>query len=108
MPSRDFERKDYLGEYSFKSSPLKMGNAHLKTVPFNLVTEVTKEKTQEESLGFGEKKENVDKKLSEMEERMTDRFQGMLKQILENLQTKQVVKIQEEKKKMTTRKKLSN
>jgi hypothetical protein len=72
-----------------------MSNAHLKMSPFKLVAAVPKEKTQEENLDFGEKKENLDKKLTEMEERMTDKFQVLLKQILENQQAKKVVTIKE-------------
>jgi hypothetical protein len=49
-------------------------------------------------LGSGKKKENLDKKLTEMEERMTDKFQVLLQKNFEKQQAKQVVTIKEEKK----------
>jgi hypothetical protein len=49
-------------------------------------------------LGSGKKKENLDKKLTEMEERMTDKFQVLLQKKFEKQQAKQVVTIKEKKK----------
>jgi hypothetical protein len=101
MPSTSFEAEDYLGEYSLKASPIKMSKTHFKSSPSKPVPEVPKEKTQEENLGNLEKKENLDKKLTDMEERITDKLSDklsvLLVQILNKQQPKQEVTIKEGK-----------
>ncbi len=47
MPSASFAAKDYLDEFSFKTSPNKMGKPHSKSSPSKPVAEVTKKKTME-------------------------------------------------------------
>jgi hypothetical protein len=74
MPSSSFEAKNYLGEYSWKAWPIKMSKTNFESSPSKPVAEVPKEKTQEEKLGNLEKKENLDKKLTDMEERITDKY----------------------------------
>jgi hypothetical protein len=46
MHSKSFVTKDYLGEYSFKTSPNKMGKPDSKSSPFKPVPEVTKKNTK--------------------------------------------------------------
>jgi len=50
MPSTSFATKDYLSEFSFKTSPNKMGKPHSKSSPFKPVPEVTKKDTVEKNL----------------------------------------------------------
>jgi hypothetical protein len=101
MPSTSFEAEDYLGEYSLKASPIKTSKTHFKSSPSKPVPEVPKEKTQEEKLGNLEKKKNLDKKLTVMEERITDKLSDklsvLLVQILNKQQPKQEVTIKEGK-----------
>jgi hypothetical protein len=55
MPSTSFATKDYISEFSFKTSPNKMGKPHSKSSTFKPVPEVTKKNTVEKKL------ENVEK-----------------------------------------------
>ena len=64
MPSTSFATKDYLGEFSFKTSPNKMGKPHSKSSPFKPVPEVTKKETESspfKPVSEVTKKETVDK-----------------------------------------------
>jgi hypothetical protein len=47
MPSTSFMTKDYLSEFSFKTSPNKMGKPNSNSSPFKPVPEVTKKETVE-------------------------------------------------------------
>jgi hypothetical protein len=102
MPSTSFEAKDYLGEYSFKTSPNRMSKTYLKLSPSKPVAEVPKQKNMEENLDNLEKKENLAKTMTEMEEKITqavsDKLKDLLVQILDKQQPKQEVTIKEEKK----------
>ena len=46
MPSTSFATKDYLSEFSFKTSPNKMGKPHSKSSPFKPVPEVSMKETE--------------------------------------------------------------
>jgi hypothetical protein len=50
-PSTSFAAKYYLGEFSFKASPNKMGKPNSKSSPFKPVAEVTKKKTMGKKFG---------------------------------------------------------
>jgi hypothetical protein len=68
MHSTSFATKDYLGEYSFKTSPDKMGKPHS---PFKAVPEVTKKDTKSspvKPVPEETKKETVEKKMENVEE----------------------------------------
>ena len=58
MPSTSFVTKDYLSEFSFKTSPNKMGKPHSKSSPFKPVPEVTKKETVGEKNGKCRKDRN--------------------------------------------------
>jgi hypothetical protein len=51
MPSTSFMTKDYLSEFSFKTSPNKMGKPNSNSSPFKPVPEVTKKETVEKIFG---------------------------------------------------------
>jgi len=101
MHSTSFATKDYLGEFSFKTSPNKMGKPHSKSSPFKPVPEVTKKETVEKKMENVEKIEILDKKMTNMEEKITkavtNNLKDLLTQILEKQQPKQEVTIKEEK-----------
>jgi hypothetical protein len=117
MHSTSFATKDYLGEFSFKTSPNKMGKPHSKSspfkpvpgvtkketesTPFKPIPEVTKKETVEEKMENVEKIEISDKKMADMEEKITkavtDNLKNLLTQILEKQQPEQEVTIKEEK-----------
>jgi len=101
MHSTSFATKDYLGEFSFKTSPNKMGKPHSKSSPFKPVPEVTKKETVGKKMENVEKIEISDKKMTDMAEKIikavTDNLKDLLTQILEKQQPKQEVTIKEEK-----------
>jgi hypothetical protein len=101
MPSTSFATKDYLSEFSIKTSPNKMGKAHSKSSPFKPVPEVTKKETVEKNLDNVEKIEISDKKMTDMKEEITkavsNNIKDLLVQLLEKQQPKQEGTIKEEK-----------
>jgi len=105
--------KDYLGEYSFKNSPDKMGKPHCpskavreviqkntKSSPLKAVPEETKKETVGKKMDNVEKIEISDKKMTDMEDKITkavtNNLKDLLTQILEKQQPKQEVTIKEE------------
>jgi hypothetical protein len=105
--------KDYLGEYSFKNSPKKFGkpHSHIKAVreviqsntkssPLKAVPEETKKETVGGKMENVEKIEFSDKKVTDMEDKITKavtaNLKDLLTQILEKQQPKQEVTIKEE------------
>jgi len=101
MPSTSFAAKDYLGEFNFKTSPKKMGKPHSKSSPSKPVTEVNKKKTMKKKLENLEKKENLDKTMTDMKEEIkkavSDNIKDLLSQLLEKQHSKQEATIKEEK-----------
>ena len=74
--------KDYLGEKSLKNSPRKSGKPHFqlkaaqqilqrKSTPLKAGPEETKKKTVENKLGNVEKLDFSDKKMADMEDKIT-------------------------------------
>jgi len=105
--------KDYLGEYSFKNSPEKIGkpHSHIKAVrqviqsntkssPLKAVPEETKKETVGKKMENVEKIDFSDKKVTDMEDKITKavtaNLKDLLTQILEKQQPKQEVTIKEE------------
>jgi len=105
--------KDYLGEYSLKNSPEKIGkpHSHIKAVqeviqkntkssPLKAVPEETKKETVGKKMENVEKIDFSDKKVTDMEDKITKavtaNLKDLLTQILEKQQPKQEVTIKEE------------
>jgi hypothetical protein len=100
--------KDYLGEYSLKNSPGKSGKPHSqikaaqqilqsnnKSTPLTAGPEETKKKTVENKLGNVEKLDFSDKKMADMEDKITktvtDNLKDLLTQFFEKQQPKQEI-----------------
>jgi len=98
--------KDYLGEKSLKNSPGKFGKPHSqikaaqqilqnKSTPLEAGPEETKKKTVENKLGNVEKLDFSDKKMADMEEKITktvtESLKDLLTQLLEKQQPKQEI-----------------
>ena len=105
--------KDYLGEYSYKKSPEKIGKPHsqikaarqvlqsnTKSSPLKAFPEETKKKTVAKKMENVEKLDFSDKKMADMEDKITktvtDKLKDILTQFLEKQQPKQEVTIKEE------------
>jgi hypothetical protein len=103
--------KDYLGEKSFKSSPGKSGKYHSqikaaqqiltrKPTPLKASPEETKKKTVEKKLGNVEKLDFSDKKMAEMEEKITntvtEKVKDLLTQFFQQQQPKQEINNKED------------
>jgi len=103
--------KDYLGEKSFKSSPGKSGKYHSqikaaqqiltrKPTPLEASPEETKKKTVENKLGNVEKLDFSDKKMADMEEKITntvtEKVKDLLTQFFQQQQPKQEINNKED------------
>jgi hypothetical protein len=84
--------KDYLGEYSFKNSPNNMGKPYcpskavqevtkknIKSSPFKPLPEETKKETVGKKMENVEKIEISDKKMTDMEDKITKAVTNNLK-----------------------------
>ncbi len=105
--------KDYLGKYSLKNSPGKFGKPHSqikaakqvlqsnnKSTPLEAGPEETKKKTVENKLGNVEKLDFSDKKMADMEDKITKTVTDSLKDLL----TQIFLKNNNPNKKLLTRK----
>jgi hypothetical protein len=103
--------KDYLGEKSLKNSPGKSGKPHFqikaaqqilqnKSTPLEAGPEETKKKTVENKLGNVEKLDFSDKKMADMEEKITntvtEKVKDLLTQFLQQQQPKQEINNKED------------
>jgi len=98
--------KDYLGEKSLKNSPGKSGKPHSqikaaqqilqsKSTPLKAGNEKTRKKTVENKLGNVEKLDFSDKKMADMEDKITktvtDNLKDLLTQFFEKQQPKREI-----------------